>query len=59
MLPSNYWCTRPRRITDFFAYEILHEFLSTPMVSLKIEDLHLYKEYEEDKLFILDILAIL
>ncbi|PEA89586.1 Rpn family recombination-promoting nuclease/putative transposase [Bacillus thuringiensis] len=42
-----------------FLNAILHEFLSTPIVSLKIEDPHLHKEYEEDKLSILDILATL
>ncbi|EKS8371552.1 PD-(D/E)XK nuclease family transposase, partial [Bacillus cereus] len=42
-----------------FLNAILHESLSTPIVSLKIEDPHLHKEYEEDKLSILDILATL
>ncbi|PFT73635.1 ATPase, partial [Bacillus thuringiensis] len=42
-----------------FLNAILHESLSIPIVSLKIEDPHLHKEYEEDKLSILDILATL
>lgn len=42
-----------------FLNAILHESLATPIASLKIEDPHLHKEYEEDKLSILDILAIL
>ncbi|PGA90466.1 Rpn family recombination-promoting nuclease/putative transposase [Bacillus toyonensis] len=42
-----------------FLNAILHESLSTPIASLKIEDPHLHKEYEEDKLSILDILATL
>ena len=37
----------------------MQEALSTPIVSLKIEDPQLHKEYEEDKLSILDILATL
>ncbi|MCQ6530832.1 Rpn family recombination-promoting nuclease/putative transposase [Bacillus mycoides] len=37
----------------------MHESLSTPIAALKIEDPHLHKEYEEDKLSILDILATL
>ncbi|OQR54858.1 hypothetical protein CDB3_21985 [Bacillus sp. CDB3] len=40
-----------------FLNAILHESLYTPIVSLKIEEPHLYKEYEEDKLSLLDILA--
>ncbi|MDG0950870.1 Rpn family recombination-promoting nuclease/putative transposase [Bacillus paranthracis] len=42
-----------------FLNAILHESLATPIASLKIEDPHLHKEYEEDKLSILDILATL
>ncbi|MGG0262320.1 Rpn family recombination-promoting nuclease/putative transposase [Bacillus mycoides] len=42
-----------------FLNAILRESLSTPIASLKIEDPHLHKEYEEDKLSILDILATL
>ncbi|MEH7150193.1 Rpn family recombination-promoting nuclease/putative transposase [Bacillus thuringiensis] len=42
-----------------FLNAILHESLSTPIISLTLEDPHIHKEYEEDKLSILDILATL
>ncbi|EJR94334.1 Rpn family recombination-promoting nuclease/putative transposase [Bacillus mycoides] len=42
-----------------FLNAILHESLSSPIQTLKIEDPHLHQEYENDKLSILDILATL
>ncbi|OFD70030.1 hypothetical protein BWGOE8_58000 [Bacillus mycoides] len=51
--------SRNEDILVAFLNAILHNSLESPIASLQLEDLHLCREHEEDKLSILDISATL
>jgi predicted transposase/invertase (TIGR01784 family) len=53
---QDYNCTE---ILTGFLNAILEESLDAPIASLQLEDPHLHKSYEDDKLSILDLLATL